>query len=140
MFMTMFIGNLGADATHQVLQDGKTVINFNVAVTKKYKDQQGNTNEKTTWIGVSYWPRNNNINVLSYLLKGTQVFVQGEITARPYRGADGKLHAALNLSTHQVQLLGGKKQDAAQQNGQHQAPPAIPSAADITEPLDDLPF
>ena len=108
MFKTMLIGHIGADATSQVLQSGKTVINFSVAVTKRYRDQAGNVQEKTTWVGVSYWP--SSTNLMPYLKKGTQVFCEGEISARPYTKNDGKLDAAINLNASAIQLLASKKE------------------------------
>ena len=41
MIKLQIIGNLGADCIQKEI-NGKTVINFNVAHSEKYKDAQGN--------------------------------------------------------------------------------------------------
>ena len=41
MIKLQVIGNLGADCIQKEV-NGKTVINFNVAHSEKYKDAQGN--------------------------------------------------------------------------------------------------
>ena len=54
MIKLQAIGHLGKDATTNAV-NGKNVINFSVAHTEKYKDQQGNQKEKTVWVECSYW-------------------------------------------------------------------------------------
>ncbi|KAK6020162.1 hypothetical protein OSTOST_14189, partial [Ostertagia ostertagi] len=43
------IGHLGKDCIVNTV-NGKNVINFTVAHTEKYKDSQGNQQERTTWV------------------------------------------------------------------------------------------
>jgi len=54
MIKLQVIGNLGKDAQVNNV-NGKTVINFNVAHTERYKDAQGNQKDRTTWVDCSYW-------------------------------------------------------------------------------------
>ena len=49
MIKLQVIGNLGKDCLTNVV-NGKNVINFNVAHTEKFRDQQNNLKEKTTWV------------------------------------------------------------------------------------------
>ena len=48
MIKLQVIGNLGKDALVNNV-NGKTVINFNVAHTERFKDAQGNQKDRTTW-------------------------------------------------------------------------------------------
>lgn len=124
------IGNCGRDATTKEV-NGKNVINFTVAHTEKYKDSQGNQQEKTTWVDCAYWT--DKTGVAQYLTKGKQVYVEGQPEARSFQRNDGTAAASLSMRVMSVQLLGGK-QDA----GEAQAQPT-PKAKEI-EPIDDLPF
>lgn len=74
MLKIEIIGNIGSDA---VVKDfnGKKYIAFNVAHSEKYKDAQGNTVEKTTWVSVL---KPGESNVVQYLKKGTGVYVCGD--------------------------------------------------------------
>lgn len=130
----MFIGHLGADATSQFVND-QQVINFNAAVTKRYKTQSGEIKEKTTWIGCSYWTKSEKL--LDYLKKGTQIFIEGEISAKAYVNQQNQTMASLQVTVREIQLIGAKKPDQQTTATSTSAPI---DANQITEPLDDLPF
>lgn len=136
------IGNLGKDCTVNTV-NGKNVINFTVAHTEKYKDSQGNQQEKTTWVDCAYWT--DRTAVAQYLTKGKQVYVEGQPEARSFQRNDGTPGASLSLRVREVQLLGGRGEGGSgsyQQNTAAASAPNsnIPSPSDITEPVDDLPF
>ena len=74
MIKLQVIGNLGADCIQKEV-NGKTVINFNVAHSEKYKDAQGNLKERTTWVNCAYWT--DKTAIVPYLTKGTTVYAEG---------------------------------------------------------------
>ncbi|MDP1764419.1 MAG: single-stranded DNA-binding protein [Sediminibacterium sp.] len=149
MIKLQVIGNLGKDALVNNV-NGKNVINFAVAHTERYKDAQGNQKDKTTWVDCAYWT--DRTAVAPYLKKGTQVYVEGQPDVRTYTTQDGRNGATLSLRVASVQLLGSKSSDGAGSSneggaGHYQSAPAnsepataAPSAGELTEPLDDLPF
>ncbi len=109
MIKLQIVGNLGRDG---VVRDvnGKSVINFTVAHTERYKDSSGNQKEQTTWVDCSYWT--DRTAVAPYLKKGTLVYVEGAPSAEAYTGKDGNAAAALRLRVQNVQLLGSKSDGA----------------------------
>lgn len=134
MIKMQVIGHLGKDATVNNV-NGKSVINFTVAHTEKYRDSQGNQQERTTWVDCAHWV--NNTGLAPYLVKGKQVFVEGTPEVRTFTRNDGTAGASLSLRVREVQLLGG-----GNNNGSANTQPATatqPSGinADIA---DDLPF
>ena len=146
MIKLQVIGNLGKDAVVNNV-NGKSVINFTVAHTEKYKDRDGNQQDKTTWVDCAYWT--DRTAVAPYLKKGTQVYAEGQPDVRTYTTADGRSGATLSLRVLSVQLLGAKSTDGggSSSGNNYQAQPAYsqpataaPSANELTEPLDDLPF
>jgi len=144
MIKMQIIGNLGKDCVVNTV-NGKNVINFTVAHTEKYKDSQGNQQEKTTWVDCAYWT--DRTAVAQYLTKGKQVYVEGQPEARSFQRNDGTPGSSLSLRVREVQLLGGRGDGAAPGSYQPNASAAastsnsnIPSPSDITEPVDDLPF
>lgn len=143
MIKMQVIGNLGKDCSVNTV-NGKNVINFTVAHTEKYRDSQGNNQEKTTWVDCAYWT--DRTAIAQYLTKGKQVYVEGQPEARSFQRNDGTPGASLSLRVREVQLLGGRG-DSGTGGGTYQQSPSvsspsgsIPSASDITEPVDDLPF
>ena len=145
MIKMQVIGNLGKDCVVNTV-NGKNVINFTVAHTEKYKDSQGNQQEKTTWVDCAYWV--DRTAVAQYLAKGKQVFVEGQPEARSFQRNDGTPGSSLSLRVREVQLLGGRGENGGSGSYQQTASgiqqpvssSTVPSAGEITEPVDDLPF
>jgi single-strand DNA-binding protein len=144
MIKLQVIGNLGKDCVTNTV-NGKNVINFNVAHTEKFRDAQGNQKDKTIWVECAYWT--DRTGVAPYLKKGTQVYAEGTPEVRTYPKNDGTTGVSLTLRVQSVQLLGsrgneggGGYSDGPSQSYAPQANSRVPSAGEITEPIDDLPF
>lgn len=140
MIKMQVIGNLGKDCVVNTV-NGKNVINFTVAHTEKYRDSQGNNQEKTTWVDCAYWT--DRTGLAPYLTKGKQVFVEGQPEVRSFTRQDGTSGASLSLRVKEVQLLGGKGESSGSGSSYSSAAntsTSIPAASEITEPIDDLPF
>lgn len=142
MIKMQVIGNLGKDCVVNTV-NGKNVINFTVAHTEKYRDSQGNNQEKTTWVDCAYWTDRTAIS--PYLIKGKQVFVEGTPEVRSFTRQDGTSGASLSLRVREVQLLGGRGEGGVPSSpgtsySSSSSANTVPSASDITEPIDDLPF
>lgn len=105
MQKTEVIIRLGSDATINEASSGNTVINFDGAATERWKDKQGNKQEKTTWYRCSWWL--NNTTIAQYLTKGTQVWVSGKPNANAYQNKDGEIIAQNGILVREVELLGG---------------------------------
>ena len=141
MIKMQVIGNLGKDCVVNTV-NGKNVINFTVAHTEKYKDSQGNNQEKTTWVDCAYWT--DRTAIAPYLQKGTQVFVEGAPEVRSFTRNDGTAGASLSLRVREVQLL-GRKGDNVGGGGYQDSSPSRQEApsqqpAGIDDVADDLPF
>ena len=143
MIKMQVIGNLGKDCVVNTV-NGKNVINFTVAHTEKYRDSQGNNQEKTTWVDCAYWT--DRTAVAPYLQRGTQVFVEGTPEVRSFTRNDGTAGASLSLRVREVQLL-GRKGEGVGGGGSYEGPSSNnnsqgnPAPAGIGEDVaDDLPF
>lgn len=123
------IGRLGRDAQVNNVNN-KVVINFSVAVTEKYKKQDGTQAEDTTWLNCSYWTERTAI--AAYLKKGGIVYVEGKPEAKIYTHNNQPV-ASLNVRVSNIKLL-PSSENSQQQQQQPQ------ESQDLKEPLDDLPF
>jgi single-strand DNA-binding protein len=154
MIKLQVIGNLGKDCVVNNV-NGKSVINFNVAHSEKYKDAQGVQKDRTIWVDCAYWT--DRTAIAPYLKKGTTVFVEGQPDVRAYTTQDGRQGASLTLRIVSVQLIGGRTNadGSPQQNGNeggnyNSTPSAAPvsyentkptiTPSQMNEPVDDLPF
>jgi len=138
MILATIIGNLGRDAEIKTIND-KQYLSFSVASTEKNGEQ-----ETTTWVSVL---ASNNPNLLPFLRKGQQVFVQGRLKAGIYQ-SNNSFGIDLSVFAQTLQLCGGKKEDPAPVSSSPSAVPSSPAPAgspSVTppaqeEPKDDLPF
>ncbi|HEX2534590.1 MAG TPA: single-stranded DNA-binding protein [Chitinophagaceae bacterium] len=141
MIKIQVIGNLGKDCVVNAV-NGKNVINFTVAHTEKYRDSQGNNQEKTTWVDCAYWT--DRTALAPYLTKGKQVYVEGTPEVRSFTRNDGTAGATLSMRVRDIQLLGGRGEGGGgpvpQEQGYQPSRSNSNVGSDIGEAVDDLPF
>jgi single-strand DNA-binding protein len=138
MLKMQAIGLLGKDATISEY-NSKKVINFDIAITEKWKDAQGNTKERTTWVNCSWWTER--LGIVEYLKKGSHIYVEGTPTTNAYVDKQGKPGASLVCRVAQMQLLRSTAPKADQNNAVNAAAAPLSMAPDTPPtPADDLPF
>ena len=147
MIKLQVIGHLGKDGLLKEV-NGKSVINFTVAHSERYKDIQGVQKERTTWVDCAYW--SDKTAIAPYLVKGQLVYVEGSVEAEAFMNKENQPTATLRMRVTNIQLLGSKNtngdgQGSAPANtnsysnpSQASAPYVAPMAADAA--ADDLPF
>jgi single-strand DNA-binding protein len=107
MIKLQVIGHLGQDATVNNV-NGKTVINFSVAHSEKFKNKEGVEVNKSIWVSCAYWT--DRTNVVNYLKKGTQVYAEGAPEAKTYRNQNtNEIVPQLSLRVTSIQLLSSNK-------------------------------
>lgn len=127
-----FVGTIGRDAEVKFLASGSAVLNVSVACNTGYGD-----NKKTMWVRVALFGKRAEGSLKDYLVKGSQVFVSGELTLNEYTGNDGIAKTSLELTANIIDLV-GKKQDSTQQAS---APQQTRTPAKDNFPSDsDIPF
>ena len=106
----VLVGNLGKDVEFKALE-GVNVLTFNMAVSQKWNDKNGNAQEHTDWFTVDYFTKSDTLK--DYLVKGTPVLVEGQMVSREYEDKQGNKRTAWNVRAERLQLLGGKKESGA---------------------------
>ena len=110
MLAVTVIGNIGNDAEIKEF-NGQKFIAFNVASTERYKDGQGNQHSRTTWVSCL---KPGESSVVSYLKKGTQVYVRGSLSVKTFNSGNG-VQAGVNCLVRELQLLGSKQETQNEQ-------------------------
>ncbi len=95
------VGNLGKDPEHT----GK-VCKFSMATTSSKKDGD-------QWVKVTEWHRvvcfgRTADNVVKYLSKGSQCFVEGRIQTNKWEDKDGNTRYTTEIIANEVKFLGAK--------------------------------
>lgn len=100
------IGHLGQDATVNNV-NGKSVINFSIAHSEKYKNKDGVEVNKSIWVSAAYWT--DRTAIAPYLKKGTQVYLEGVPEAKTYTNKNNETLPQLNVRVISLTLLSSSK-------------------------------
>lgn len=150
-------GHLGRDAEVRVTQAGKPWATFSVAVTEKYKAQDGSWKETTTWVNCKWWGCYDNAG--DWLKKGRGVFVTGKLAENSYEKQDGTKVKTLEVKVDHCYPVENTKPDGvrdsdaryagrqAARQSSYNRPAATPAPQPETNSLpwdgasdDDVPF
>lgn len=104
-------GNLGRDPEMRYIPSGQAVTSFSVAVNESYTNSNGEKVKKTIWFRVTAWGKQAEI-CNQYLKKGSQVLVDGRMSADPSTGGpkvwtkqDGTVGSSFEITASTVRFL-----------------------------------
>ena len=84
----ILVGNLGKDPELRYTPSGAAVANFPLATSERFKDRNGEMQDRTEWHNIVAWRQLAEI-CGKYLHKGKQVYIEGKIQTRSYDDKDG---------------------------------------------------
>ncbi len=103
----VIIGHVGRDPEMRYTPSGVPVTSFTVATNRRWTNQNGEAQEKTTWFRVTCWRKQAEI-AAQYLQKGKLVLVEGEVEAQAYTDREGSARASLEITANTFKMLGTK--------------------------------
>ncbi|MEE8410170.1 MAG: single-stranded DNA-binding protein [Myxococcota bacterium] len=107
----MLVGNLGHDPEIKQLDSGRSVCNFRIATTERWrKKENGEVEERTEWHRVAAWGKQAEV-VAKYLSKGRKVCVEGRLQTRTFTDRDGVERRTTEIIADRVTFLDGKRSD-----------------------------
>lgn len=132
----ILIGYLGQDPETKSLPSGDEVTNASLATSEKWKDKSGQKQERTTWFRLAFFGKLAEI-AGEYLRKGSQVYVEGQVSARPWTDKQGQPQASLEVRVRELKMLGGRPE---QTESKQQALQPVPQPKVEDEFDDSIPF
>jgi len=104
------IGNLGSDPDLRYSANGSPLLRFNVASNYRTRTPEGEYQDRTQWVRVTV--ASNRAESLSpYLKKGSRVYVEGRLEARPWTDQQGQIRAGLEVLANEVQFMSARQAD-----------------------------
>jgi single-strand DNA-binding protein len=79
----ILLGNLGKDPEVKYTPSGTPVAKLTVATNDRYKDKEGQWQDRTEWHNVVLWQRLAEI-AGEYLKKGSKVYIEGKLQTRSW--------------------------------------------------------
>jgi single-strand DNA-binding protein len=104
----ILIGRLGADPEIRYTLDGKPVANFRIA-TNEVIIRNGEKEEHTEWHRIVAFGRLAEI-CGEYLVKGTQVYIEGRIRTRKFEDRQGNQRYITEIIADKLKILERKSQ------------------------------
>jgi single-strand DNA-binding protein len=102
----MIIGNLGADPELRYTASGQAVTTLSVATNERWKDKDGNEQDRTEWHKIVVWGKTAE-HCGKYLTKGRTIYVEGRIQTRKYDDKEGVTRYSTEIVADRVTFLGG---------------------------------
>jgi single-strand DNA-binding protein len=104
------VGNLGRDPETRYTPNGRMNVRFTMAVSRRFTDQGGQQQERTSWYTITSWgtlaESMDRLAQSGALAKGRQVFVEGRFETREYQDQQGQTRTSLDVTANEFQLLG----------------------------------
>ena len=133
----ILVGRLGADPKVRYTSNGNPVATLSLATSEKWKDKEGQSQEKTEWHRVVLWSRLAEL-AGQYLNKGRQVYIEGKLQTRKWEDKDGQTRYTTEIVGNQMQFLGGANEGASHSSD---LPPDLGPAPDMSGGAEeDIPF
>lgn len=101
----ILIGRLGREPESHDTAGGKMAF-FSVATSRRYKGQDGQTQEETEWHSIVAFGSTADI-VAKYVKKGDLVYVNGRLRTRKYTDKQGVERFKTEIICNNLQMLGG---------------------------------
>jgi len=138
----MLIGNIGKDPEISANpQNGRKRVNFSLATSRKYRDNNGEQKEQTEWHNIVGWGKLVDIVENLGLKKGIQLYVEGRLTSRTWTDSDGAKRHVTEIDLESFQVLTPRSNGVAGQGNLHaQNNPYAPQNQPSYNDGEDLPF
>jgi single-strand DNA-binding protein len=160
----ILIGNLGKDPEVKYTPQGTPVAKFSLATNERYKDKEGQWQDRTEWHNIVLWQRLAEI-AGEYLKKGSKVYIEGRLQTHSWDDKQsGQKKYMTEIIGNDIVLLGGRGEgggggehaggsrgvassaasgggnnfDQSTPEAEHAAAPAPAGASPITD--EDIPF
>lgn len=131
----MLIGRLGQDPEVRYTQSNTAVANFSLATNERFKDRNGEWQERTEWHRIVAWGRTAEI-CQEYLKKGSLVYIEGPIQTNEWEDKEGQKKYTTEIKAQFMRMLDSR----GDQPGGAPSKPNKSSAAsvEIDESFDDM--
>ncbi|MGG5818799.1 single-stranded DNA-binding protein [Falsiroseomonas sp. HW251] len=108
----ILLGRLGRDPEVRNFQNGGRVVNLRLATSERYKDREGNMQERTEWHSVAIFNEKLGEIAEKYLRKGSEVYVEGQLETRKWQDQSGQdrysTEVVLRQFRGEISLVGGR--------------------------------
>ncbi|MHC4111541.1 MAG: single-stranded DNA-binding protein [Planctomycetota bacterium] len=133
----LLMGNLTRDPQLSYLPSQTAVVEFGLAVNRRWKSREGEAREETCFVDCRAFGRTAE-NLNKYMSKGRPLFVEGRLTFDSWTAQDGSKRSKHRVTVENFQFLGGASGQGARQTEQNAG--QADSQVEQNKGADDIPF
>jgi single-strand DNA-binding protein len=124
----ILLGRLGKDPEVKYTPSGTAVAKFSLATSDRFKDKDGNWQDRTEWHNLTAWARTAEI-VGEYLKKGSQVYVEGSLRTHSWDDKQtGQKKYMTEVNINELVMLGGKSEGGGGGSGEFSSSRGAPAS------------
>lgn len=110
----MLIGNIGQDPRTNASPNGRKRVSFSLATSRRYRDNNGEQKEETTWHNIVIWGKAAETFEQLGIGKGISLFIEGELVNRSWTDNQGSKRSITEVNASTFQILSPRGQNASQ--------------------------
>ncbi len=134
------MGNMTRDPQLSYLPSQTPVVEFGLAISRRYKKQDGSQGEDVCFVDCQMFGKRAEV-INQYFKKGEPIFVEGRLKFDSWQGQDGSKRSKLRVFVENFEFLGrGGGQGGGKPAAQKDSPNAAADAPYGAGTEDDIPF
>lgn len=133
----LLMGNLTRDPQLTYLPSQTAVVDFGLAVNRKWKSREGEDKDETCFVDCRMFGRRAEV-INKYCKKGNPLFIEGRLTFDSWTAQDGTKRSKLRVTVENFEFLGGASGQGARQTEQNAD--NADSQVEQNRNSDDIPF
>ena len=136
----ILMGNLTRDVEMRTTPSGQNVANFSLAVSRSWKDNNGQTQEQTSFINCVAWGKAGEI-IAQYTSKGSGLLVSGRLDQRSWDDKEsGQKRSTVEVNVEDFNFVGGRGGDDSGSSASSGNSSSSKSKDVVIEDIDDKPI
>lgn len=136
MLKAQVVGNLGSEPELKYSAGGAAFLRFNVASNYRARTPEGEWQDRVEWVRVTVFGQRAD-SLANLLHKGSRVYVDGRLEARPWTDREGQIRAGLELIAGDVEFMSARQDEDGSQPARR---PAGAAAGRLADDDDLVPF
>ena len=143
----IILGRLGRDPEARNFSNGGKVVNLRIATSERWKDKQGEQQERTEWHSVAIFNEKIADVAEKYLRKGSEVYIEGALETRKWTDQAGAERYTTEIVVRpfrgELALVGGRGGGDGGEREERDAPASRgggPKRGGRSDLDDDIPF
>jgi single-strand DNA-binding protein len=113
----ILLGNVGKDPEIKYTPSGTAVAHFSIATGERFKDKDGQFQERTEWHNIVAWDKLAEI-IGNYVKKGSKLYLEGRIQTRSWDDKQtGEKKYRTEIIANDISLLSGRGEGGGDEGG-----------------------